>query len=127
MGRVNSRRATEEQGDISMVGNLQWQFAGNVPDNYERYLVPNIFEPWARELIELAKLRPGDRVLDVACGTGIVARTAARKYGERRQYRWARSQRADALSGARGRCSRECRNRVAGGQCGKSAVGRCNV
>jgi ubiquinone/menaquinone biosynthesis C-methylase UbiE len=56
----------------------QWQFVGNVPENYERYLVPSIFGPWAHDLIEAAALRPGERVLDIACGTGIVARTAAR-------------------------------------------------
>jgi ubiquinone/menaquinone biosynthesis C-methylase UbiE len=59
----------------------QWHFAGSVPENYERYLVPSIFGPWARDLVEIAALRPGERVLDIACGTGIVARTAARKLG----------------------------------------------
>src|SRR5262245_2757037 len=57
----------------------QWQFVGSVPENYERYLVPTIFGPWALDLVELA--RPGERVLDIACGTGIVARTAARRVG----------------------------------------------
>lgn len=59
----------------------QWQFVGSVPENYERYLVPSIFAPWAQDLIEMAALRPGERVLDIACGTGIVARIAARKLG----------------------------------------------
>jgi ubiquinone/menaquinone biosynthesis C-methylase UbiE len=45
--------------------------------NYERYFVPAIGAPLARELIELAQLRPSERVLDVACGTGVVARLAA--------------------------------------------------
>ena len=53
----------------------------NVPENYERYLVPSIFAPWALDLIEAAALRPGERVLDIACGTGIVARTAAPTLG----------------------------------------------
>jgi len=59
----------------------QWQFVGNVPENYERYLVPSIFAPWAHYLIEAAALQPGERVLDIASGTGIVARTAARTLG----------------------------------------------
>jgi SAM-dependent methyltransferase len=59
----------------------QWHFVENVPENYERYLVPSIFAPWAHDLIEAAALRPGERVLDIACGTGIVARTAARTLG----------------------------------------------
>jgi ubiquinone/menaquinone biosynthesis C-methylase UbiE len=59
----------------------QWQFVGSVPENYERYLVPSIFASWAEDLVEMAALRPGARVLDIACGTGIVARIAARKLG----------------------------------------------
>lgn len=40
---------------------------------YDGYLVPAIFEPWSRELIKRAQVWKGDRVLDVATGTGIVA------------------------------------------------------
>ena len=46
---------------------------------YERYLVPAIASLWAADLIELGAPKSGERVLDVACGTGIVARTAARR------------------------------------------------
>lgn len=42
-------------------------------ETYDSYLVPAIFEPWSRELIKRAQVWNGDRVLDVACGTGIVA------------------------------------------------------
>lgn len=44
--------------------------------NYQRQLAPLLFEPWARDLVADADLSPGDRVLDLACGTGVVARTA---------------------------------------------------
>jgi ubiquinone/menaquinone biosynthesis C-methylase UbiE len=36
-----------------------------------------VFTPWALDLLESAAGHPGERVLDVACGTGIVARLAA--------------------------------------------------
>jgi ubiquinone/menaquinone biosynthesis C-methylase UbiE len=65
-----------------MSASSQWRFVGNVPENYERYLVPSIFAPWALDLVEVAALRPGERVLDIACGTGIVARTAARRLSD---------------------------------------------
>src|SRR4051794_35688658 len=44
---------------------------------YERYFVPAMFRPWARVLLEHAVPQAGERVLDVACGTGVVAREAA--------------------------------------------------
>ena len=59
----------------------QWQVAGSAPEIYERELVPAVFGPWAPILIELADPKPGDRVIDIACGTGIVARLAAAKVG----------------------------------------------
>jgi len=59
----------------------QWQLAGSAPETYERELVPAIFAPWAPIVIDLAQPRPGDRVLDVACGTGIVARMVAERLG----------------------------------------------
>jgi ubiquinone/menaquinone biosynthesis C-methylase UbiE len=56
-------------------------YGGNAPENYERFFVPAIGAPLATDLIRLAALRPGERVLDVACGTGVVARLAARQVG----------------------------------------------
>jgi SAM-dependent methyltransferase len=43
---------------------------------YEQHLVPAMFEPFARDLIQLCHIRGSDRILDVACGTGIVSRLA---------------------------------------------------
>jgi len=53
----------------------------SVWDLYQRYLVPAIFAPWAEEILKLAKLGSGERVLDVACGTGVVARGAREALG----------------------------------------------
>jgi ubiquinone/menaquinone biosynthesis C-methylase UbiE len=59
----------------------QWQVAGSAPEVYERELVPAVFGAWAPILVELAQPHLGDRVVDIACGTGIVARIAAERVG----------------------------------------------
>jgi len=41
--------------------------------SFDEYFVPALFEPWARDLIRRAQVWKGDTVVDLACGTGIVA------------------------------------------------------
>ena len=60
----------------------------NVPEElidagrgYEALFVPSQLEPWAEHLVELAGVCEGSRVLDVACGTGVLARSALAKAG----------------------------------------------
>jgi len=52
-------------------------FAGSIPENYDRYMVPLIFEPYAADLAQrAASLSPG-AVLEIASGTGVVTRALA--------------------------------------------------
>lgn len=44
-------------------------------------MVPGLFAPWASYLIRRANPQPGEHVLDIACGTGIVARNVAPHVG----------------------------------------------
>jgi ubiquinone/menaquinone biosynthesis C-methylase UbiE len=56
-------------------------YGGSPPQNYERYFVPAIGAPVADDLIKVAALRQNERVLDVACGTGVMARLASQLVG----------------------------------------------
>src|SRR5262249_56464231 len=49
-------------------------FSGSVPARYDRYLGPVLFEPYADDLVGRLEPRDDLRVLEVACGTGIVTR-----------------------------------------------------
>jgi ubiquinone/menaquinone biosynthesis C-methylase UbiE len=48
---------------------------------YENRFVPALFAEWAPRLVDVAGVGPGDTVLDVACGTGVVTRAAAERVG----------------------------------------------
>jgi len=48
-----------------------WQLEGSAAELYQRYLVPGITIKWAEDLIHRARLRGGEEVLDLACGTGV--------------------------------------------------------
>lgn len=54
----------------------------NPAETYEAEMVPAMFGPWVPVLLDAAQPRPGERVVDLACGTGIVARHAARAVGD---------------------------------------------
>jgi len=59
-----------------------WQLTGTASEAYERYIVQAFMQGWTHGLVDVAALTAGARVLDVACGTGVVARQAATRVGK---------------------------------------------
>jgi ubiquinone/menaquinone biosynthesis C-methylase UbiE len=53
----------------------------NAAEKYERFFVPVIAAPVAADLVRFAGVQPGERVIDIGCGTGIVARLACPHVG----------------------------------------------
>lgn len=60
-----------------MTPDEQWQLTHDRAERYERYAVARHLRPIAEELLRRVPVHPDDRVLDAACGTGIVARLVA--------------------------------------------------
>jgi SAM-dependent methyltransferase len=58
-----------------------FQLSVEAAEVYESRFVPALFGEWAPHLVEAAGITPGQAVLDVACGTGVVARAAADRTG----------------------------------------------
>ena len=54
------------------------RFDGNIPENYDRFLGPVIFEPYAKDLARRLESHRGDHVLEIACGTGIATKLLRR-------------------------------------------------
>lgn len=57
------------------------QVAATAAEIYEDYFVPALFGQWPDHILDAAGVRTGDRVLDVGCGTGILARAAVGRVG----------------------------------------------
>lgn len=73
MNTVNPIRQSETTGASSTASPGEVEAAWF----YEEKFVPALFQPWAAPIIEAAGVEPGERVLDVACGTGVVTRAVA--------------------------------------------------
>ena len=61
-------------------------FAGSIPENYDRYMVPLIFEPYAADLARRAASLSPSAVLEIAAGTGVVTRALAPKLSPGASY-----------------------------------------
>ena len=59
----------------------RWQVSTDAAEVYESCFVPAIFGAWAGPVADAAAIRRGDRVLDVGCGTGVLAREALGRVG----------------------------------------------
>jgi ubiquinone/menaquinone biosynthesis C-methylase UbiE len=70
-----------EQKETAVSEQSGFQLNGDAAEFRERYSVRYFMGPWAPELVALAALQPGERVLDLACGTGLVTRLAAAEVG----------------------------------------------
>ncbi len=53
-------------------------FVGSIPQTYHTCLGPLLFETYARDLVARLQPQPGSRILELACGTGVVTREFAR-------------------------------------------------
>jgi len=64
-----------------MTQHFNEKFSASASENYEKFFIPVIGKPMAEDLVKKADLKSVEKVLDVACGTGIVARLVSEKIG----------------------------------------------
>ncbi len=81
---LGSRAIKQPTGDAML--ETDKVFTGSIPENYDRYMVPLIFAPFAADLARrAASLSPG-AVLEIAAGTGVVTRALAPKLSPSASY-----------------------------------------
>ena len=65
-----------------MVDHEHWQLDGDAPELFQKYLVPTITAKWAEDIVDRARPQAGEEILDIACGTGVVARLVNRRISQ---------------------------------------------
>ncbi|MCZ4124650.1 class I SAM-dependent methyltransferase [Streptomyces sp. H39-S7] len=80
MGRriAYDRKWLRQNGELVEASGSDAVFAGSIPELYDDYLVPLIFQPYAEDLARRVADRHPGQVLEVAAGTGVVTRAVAR-------------------------------------------------
>src|SRR6185436_18368757 len=61
-------------------------FAGSIPENYDRHMVPLIFESYARDISQRAAALSPKVVLEIAAGSGVVTRALAPRLSSDARY-----------------------------------------
>jgi len=74
---VSAASKTEHEDIEEIRMNERYALSTEAAERYERLFVPALFAPWAQRLADLPAVAAARSLLDVACGTGVVARTAA--------------------------------------------------
>jgi len=64
-----------------MPTSTSWQLTLDAAERYQEVIVPTMLGPAAHALVDEAHLQPDERVVDLGCGTGAVARYAAKLVG----------------------------------------------
>jgi len=79
--QINETKFIDEEWNMNEDARSSLFQSASIAENYHHYLLPTVFEPWAQLLVGSLALHEGQTVLDVASGTGAVARAAARAVG----------------------------------------------
>lgn len=82
--RVRGREPPDRVG-LSML-ETDKLFTGSIPENYDRYMVPLIFEPFAADLARRAASFSPTAIMEIAAGTGVVTRALAPKLAAGASY-----------------------------------------